>query len=542
MKIRQHMRSSASALLGLISLGLASEAHAQSGAEAVAVDDIQGAEAFDILANGSLQITMSNGFTVILPPDQFYVSKGQTYVTPAAMALNGLVPGASAPLSLGTIALGTVAVGGGAAAAIIALDNDKSSDGGDESGGDDNASDGDDTDSGDGGSNSSNRAPVISSETTHSVFENQFEAYQVEASDLDNDTLTYSISGTDSDLFDIDSESGAITFKTSPDYEAPLDSNEDGIYIINVTADDGTETVSQTVAIVVKNANDAPNFTSDAAVSIEENQTLAYQTIVDDFEGDDITFSLSGDDAALFTINSETGEVRFTEAPDFEDPQDDSGANDYNITVTADDGTSMSSQDVTIIVTDVNEAAAITTATSLDVPENQTSVVTIDAEDPEGDVLSYSLTGGADQALFAIDSSTGELTFLTAPDYESPASNAGTNSYEVQVTVNDGIQDSVLDLTVNVTDETEAVGLPPEADSLASVSAFTLLNDMPSVDLDVFDNPVDIVPLMPVEADGMGVDESGVAFADTVASVTADVLDLTMQQMAESDHSDMITT
>ncbi|SVA48177.1 uncharacterized protein METZ01_LOCUS101031, partial [marine metagenome] len=58
--------------------------------------------------------------------------------------------------------------------------------------------------------------------------------------------------------------------------------------------------------------------------------------------------------------------------------------------------------------------------------------------DVDGDTLTYSITGGDDQALFAIDSSTGTLSFITAPDYENPGDSDEDNIYSVEVTVSDG--------------------------------------------------------------------------------------------------------
>ena len=65
---------------------------------------------------------------------------------------------------------------------------------------------------------------------------------------------------------------------------------------------------------------------------------MAYTTEAVDAEGDTLTYSLSGTDASLFTINAMTGEVRFTDAPDFEMPGDAGSNNVYDITVTASDG------------------------------------------------------------------------------------------------------------------------------------------------------------------------------------------------------------
>ena len=61
-----------------------------------------------------------------------------------------------------------------------------------------------------------------------------------------------------------------------------------------------------------------PVFTSPATANAQENQTAAYMAAATDADGDTLVYSLSGTDAALFTIDANTGEVSFMAAPDFE--------------------------------------------------------------------------------------------------------------------------------------------------------------------------------------------------------------------------------
>jgi len=61
-----------------------------------------------------------------------------------------------------------------------------------------------------------------------------------------------------------------------------------------------------------------------------------------------------------------------------------------------------------------------------------------EAIDADGDPLTYSLVGGADQTLFSIDSLSGEISFLIAPDYENPMDSDADNFYIYQVGVSDG--------------------------------------------------------------------------------------------------------
>jgi len=78
------------------------------------------------------------------------------------------------------------------------------------------------------------------------------------------------------------------------------------------------------------------------------------------------------------------------------------------------------------------------------------------ATDPDGDVLVYSISGGADGAKFAINGSTGVLVFRAPPDFEKPTDANADNAYLVEVTVSDGNLTDLQRITVQVTDVLEA--------------------------------------------------------------------------------------
>ncbi len=106
-----------------------------------------------------------------------------------------------------------------------------------------------------------------------------------------------------------------------------------------------------------------------------------------------------------------------------------------------------------------NEAPVISSGgggatASVSVVENATTVTTVQASDPDGDTLTYALTGGVDLAKFTITASTGALSFASGPDFESPDDVDANNSYIVEVTVSDdgGLADTQT-LTVTVTDQ-----------------------------------------------------------------------------------------
>lgn len=93
---------------------------------------------------------------------------------------------------------------------------------------------------------------------------------------------------------------------------------------------------------------------------------------------------------------------------------------------------------------------------AVNVAENSTAVTTVVATDADTDTITYSISGGADQAKFSIVGATGVLTFATAPNYESPTDADTNNTYEVIVQASDGNGGTdIQTITVTVTDVDE---------------------------------------------------------------------------------------
>ncbi len=127
------------------------------------------------------------------------------------------------------------------------------------------------------------------------------------------------------------------------------------------------------------------------------------------------------------------------------------------ITFVANDGTDDSNVGTTTVtMVAVNDNPTITSSATANVAENMTAVLTVTSSDLDGGVPSYSITGGTDQSTFSINTFTGELTFIVAPDFESLTESGTDNIYQVQVTVNDGNGGSASQtITVTVTDVNE---------------------------------------------------------------------------------------
>ena len=93
------------------------------------------------------------------------------------------------------------------------------------------------------------------------------------------------------------------------------------------------------------------------------------------------------------------------------------------------------------------------------VEENTTEpVVTLAADDPDGDEVTFAITSGDDQDLFEITDGD-QLAFEDPPDFEEPGDADANNTYLVQVTADDGQGGATpQNLTVTVAD---AANEPP---------------------------------------------------------------------------------
>jgi Ca2+-binding RTX toxin-like protein len=301
-----------------------------------------------------------------------------------------------------------------------------------------------------------NEGVAFTSPTAVAVTENGLAAALVQATDLDGDAVSYSIvGGSDAERFVIDAVTGAVTFRDAPDFEAPADADGDNVYQLLVRASDGSLSDTQLLTVTVRNQNEGVTFTSGASFAVAENDASVGTISATDLDGDVVSYAIvGGADAALFTVDAQTGALSFRSAPDFETPTDNNRDNAYEVLVAASDGTLSVSRLLTVTVGNVNEAPAITSngganSATLIVSENSSEVATIVAEDAEG-AVTYAIAGGADAARFTIDAVTGALRFVAAPNFEAPGDVNGDNRYEVVVRASDGSLSDLQSLVVSV--------------------------------------------------------------------------------------------
>jgi ELWxxDGT repeat protein len=243
--------------------------------------------------------------------------------------------------------------------------------------------------------------------------------------------------------------------------------NAAGTWCFIVRTSDGIASDQHEVTLTVTSANSSPVITTNgggdtANISVKENTTAVTDLDATDLDVEQtITFSIAGGaDANKFSINGSTGVLIFASAPDFEQPVDAGSNNVYDVIVQASDGSLSDRQTIAVTVTNVNEPPVIVSngggsSASITIAENTTAVTDVDATDPDASTtLTYSKIGGVDSARFSISSTTGVLSFITAPNFESPTDAGRDNVYDVIVRVSDGSLSDAQTISVRVTNGT----------------------------------------------------------------------------------------
>jgi VCBS repeat-containing protein len=140
-----------------------------------------------------------------------------------------------------------------------------------------------------------NDKPVFTSGKTAVFAENAIGVvYDANATDADNpDTdLTYTLGGADAAFFNIDTQTGAVTFKAAPDFNAPADTGGDNVYDIAVSVSDGSLSRSRDVAVTVTEAFEGIKGTVNNDIL---NGTIGVD-IINGLDGNDILNGDGGND------------------------------------------------------------------------------------------------------------------------------------------------------------------------------------------------------------------------------------------------------
>ncbi len=271
----------------------------------------------------------------------------------------------------------------------------------------------------------SNSAPTADAQSV-SLDEDTSSAVTLTGSDPDGDALSFSVTGGPSN--------GSLS-GTAPNLTYTPDANFNGADSFTFVVNDGTvDSAPATVNITVNPVNDLPT-TSPVSVTTDEEVPVAVTLLGDDVDGDALTYGISGGPtngslSGTAPNLTYTPDVGFIGTDSFSYQASDNGGATWSAAST-----------VTITVENVNEApSADDQSVSLD--EDTSLAITLTGSDPDGDALSFSVTGGPSNG--SLSGSAPNLTYTPDANFN------GADSFTF--VANDGEFDSntaTVSITVN---------------------------------------------------------------------------------------------
>ena len=304
------------------------------------------------------------------------------------------------------------------------------------------------------------------------------------------DTLSYAWTQTDEATVTLTSANAAMATFTAP---AAVTEATTFTFTLRVTDEDGLYHEDTVTVTVGGEAPQPPVITGATSLTAAENQTaVATLTATDaDTPDADLTWSIPADDAGgvdggKFTLSS-AGVLAFASAKDFENPDDADTNGSYAVTVAVSDGDQTDTADLTVTLTNANEAP------TADAGADQTGIV-------PGTVVTLSGSGSdpdADDTLIYVWTQTGESTVtltnvnaatatFTAP---SGLSESGTLTFTLQVTDAAGLfHEDTVTVTVNPPLTAQFENAPARHDGSAEFSVDLRFSEIVDLSASAFRN------------------------------------------------------
>ena len=290
------------------------------------------------------------------------------------------------------------------------------------------------------------------------------------ATDDDGDNLTYSITEGNTSKFSVRSSGDVYYIGGGEDYESLIASGTDH-YNFTIQVSDSSFNVSANFTVTITNVNEAPEFPGDVASdNLEENLNGSSGSGIivgiipaTDPDGDNLTCSITEGNTSKFRIdfNYGTCDVYYIGGgEDYEGLLSSGFGDQYDLTLTVSDGFLNDTIDYDVFVENVNEAPefpeysqAYYLDENVDGSSNHVSIGILNASDEDGDNLTFSITTEEIPNTFAINSTTGEITYIgNGEDYED------NPDHGLSVKVSDGSLSNIGLAFISINDVEE----PPE--------------------------------------------------------------------------------
>jgi len=285
---------------------------------------------------------------------------------------------------------------------------------------------------------------------------------QISASDIDGDTLGYTVSNNPTNgTVTLNAATGAFVYTPNANYS--------GSDSFEVTISDGKGgTTISTVTIGVNPLNDAP-VASDLSLTTDEDVAVNGQISASDIDGDTLGYTVSNNPTnGTVTLNAATGAFVYTPNANY------NGSDSFEVTISDGKGGTTTST-VTIGVNPLNDAPV---ASDLNLTTDEEVAVNgqISASDIDGDTLGYSISNNPTNGTVTLNAATGAFVYTPNANYN------GSDSFEV--TISDGKGGTTI--------STVTIGVNPLNDAPVAVDDTATTDENSAVVIAVRANDTDI--------------------------------------------------
>ncbi|MCA9197813.1 MAG: putative Ig domain-containing protein, partial [Planctomycetales bacterium] len=302
---------------------------------------------------------------------------------------------------------------------------------------------------------SENDPPIIEPIPTRVALAGSPFVLPVRVSDLDQETLFYSVIGLPNATIEEGIRYGTADILWNPTI------SDIGSYTVTVEVeDDGAngltdpEKTVETFTLVVRSTNTPPSLTLPENVQIMEGSSIVLPLHATDADGDSLWFTAKESLPSGMTLNRESGEIHWTPSL--------IQAGLYSIDIQVDDGVDSETSTLSIEVLDFNQSPVIVPIAPYYVREGSILTFAVAAGDPEGDPVTVVASNLPVGARFDAVTSTfrwsptneqaGDysITFVARDDH------GNSDTYIVPIRVDDVNRSPLL----NVSNRSGAVGYP----------------------------------------------------------------------------------
>ncbi len=327
---------------------------------------------------------------------------------------------------------------------------------------------------------------VTADDASETIAEGSVLDSSVTATDLDGDTITYSLDGQPSEGAVSLNADGSYSFTPGADFD-DLAVGESRTVSFSFTADDGNGSTDQgTVTIEVTGTNDAPTAIDLSASTVDENAAgavIGTLSTTDADVSDSHSYAVSDD---RFEVVDDGSGNMVLQLKDGESLDHESEAT-VSITVSTNDGNGGTfDQDFTISVNDLNEAVTADDASET-TAENVTLDSSVTATDLDGDTITYSLDGQPSEGAVSLNAD-GSYSFTPGSDFDDLAvGESRTVSFSFTADDGNGSTDQGT-VTIEVTGTNDApTAIDLSASTVDENDAGAVIGTLTTTDVDTSD-------------------------------------------------------